>query len=37
MDNIFLVKLRRAGLTQEPIEAFTTRNPSDALAFHKIS
>ncbi|MGD0382287.1 MAG: hypothetical protein ABSA77_02120 [Thermoguttaceae bacterium] len=35
--NVFLLKLRRAGLTQEPIEAFTNRNPTDALAFRKYS
>jgi len=33
--NVFLLKLRRAGLTYEPIEAFTNRNPTDALAFRK--
>jgi 5-phospho-D-xylono-1,4-lactonase len=33
--NVFLLKLRRAGLTQEPIDAFTNRNPSEALAFRK--
>jgi phosphotriesterase-related protein len=33
--NVFLIKLRRAGLTYEPIEAFTNRNPTDALAFRK--
>ncbi|MGW8257421.1 MAG: phosphotriesterase family protein [Thermoguttaceae bacterium] len=33
----FLLKLRRAGLTHEPIEAFTNRNPSEALAFRKYS
>jgi phosphotriesterase-related protein len=35
--NVFLLKLRRAGLTYEPIEAFTNRNPTDALAFRKYS
>ena len=35
--NVFLIKLRRAGLTYEPIEAFTNRNPTDALAFRKYS
>jgi 5-phospho-D-xylono-1,4-lactonase len=34
--NVFLLKLRRAGLTYEPIEAFTNRNPTDALAFRSI-
>ena len=33
--NNFLIKLRRAGLTYEPIGAFTNRNPTDALAFRK--
>jgi len=37
LGNTFLLKLRRAGLTQEPIDAFTNRNPSDALAFRKYS
>jgi 5-phospho-D-xylono-1,4-lactonase len=37
MGNTFLVKLRRAGLTYEPIESFTNRNPTDALAFRKYS
>jgi 5-phospho-D-xylono-1,4-lactonase len=37
MGSTFLVKLRRAGLTFEPIEAFTNRNPTDALAFRKYS
>jgi 5-phospho-D-xylono-1,4-lactonase len=35
--NVFLLKLRRAGLTYEPIESFTNRNPTDALAFRKYS
>lgn len=35
--NVFLLKLRRAGLTYEPIDAFTNRNPTDALAFRKYS
>ena len=35
--NTFLVKLRRAGLTQEPIDAFTYHNPTEALAFRKYS
>jgi 5-phospho-D-xylono-1,4-lactonase len=35
--NVFLLKLRRAGLTYEPIEAFTNRNPTDALSFSKYS
>jgi predicted metal-dependent phosphotriesterase family hydrolase len=35
--NTFLLKLRRAGLTPEPIEAFTNRNPAEALAFRKYS
>jgi 5-phospho-D-xylono-1,4-lactonase len=35
--NVFLLKLRRAGLTQEPVDAFTNRNPTDALAFRKYS
>lgn len=35
LGNTFLVKLRRAGLTPEPIAAFTNRNPSEALAFRK--
>ncbi len=35
--NVFLLKLRRAGLTPEPIHAFTNRNPTDALAFRKYS
>jgi 5-phospho-D-xylono-1,4-lactonase len=33
--NVFLLKLRRAGLTQEPVDSFTNRNPTDALAFRK--
>ncbi len=36
LGNVFLVKLRRAGLTTEPIDAFMTRNPADALAFRKV-
>ncbi|MFZ5830928.1 MAG: phosphotriesterase family protein [Planctomycetota bacterium] len=32
---VFLAKLRRAGLTQEPIEMFTMRNPAVALSFHR--
>ncbi len=35
LGNVFLLKLRRAGLTPEPIEAFTHRNPADALSFRK--
>jgi 5-phospho-D-xylono-1,4-lactonase len=37
LGNVFLVKLRRAGLTTEPIDAFINRNPADALAFRKFS
>jgi predicted metal-dependent phosphotriesterase family hydrolase len=37
LGNQFLVKLRRAGLTAEPIDAFINRNPADALAFRKFS
>jgi 5-phospho-D-xylono-1,4-lactonase len=37
LGNVFLLKLRRAGLTQEPIDAFINRNPSEALAFRKYS
>ena len=33
LGNVFLVKLRRAGLTHEPIDAVTNRNPADALSF----
>jgi phosphotriesterase-related protein len=36
LGNVFLVKLRRAGLTTEPIDAFINRNPAAALAFRKI-
>ena len=35
LGDVFLVKLRRAGLTAEPIDAFISRNPADALAFRK--
>ena len=35
LGNVFLLKLRRAGLTQEPIDAFTNRNPAEALSFRK--
>jgi phosphotriesterase-related protein len=37
LGNVFLVKLRRAGLTTEPIDAFINRNPADALAFRKFT
>jgi phosphotriesterase-related protein len=37
LGNVFLVKLRRAGLTTEPIDAFINRNPADALAFRKFA
>ncbi len=37
LGNVFLVKLRRAGLTAEPIDAFISRNPADALAFRKFT
>jgi 5-phospho-D-xylono-1,4-lactonase len=35
LGDVFLVKLRRAGLTAEPIDAFISRNPADALAFRR--
>jgi phosphotriesterase-related protein len=37
LGDVFLVKLRRAGLTAEPIDAFICRNPADALAFRKFA
>jgi phosphotriesterase-related protein len=37
LGSVFLVKLRRAGLTAEPIDAFINRNPADALAFRKFT
>ena len=37
LGDVFLAKLRRAGLTYEMIDMFTGRNPADALAFRRSS